>query len=384
MRTFTFRHALQIFVFAAAAGSFAAWAGDAALISAIEGNSCTATLENATWTPLLGETIPEKTGLEVGADTSVNLVHFGTNSEVTLPAGSRVTVSMSGIEGLASGTSQAKLEEMPRGLDLEARHQQQVGAVNMQHMAQLPLREISKAPEKSLEETSSGIVPASPPPPAPAQSEKAAAPEIGDAPVTGPSAMPTTRGGGGAVNEALEDLTSPAGGDTKAYDAAREEFERMKAARTDSQAAREEAKQAAVLAVAVPLEHLDGMLGGFEMFDVKADTGIETSLPETTVIYNRQENATSSWILTEITLPVDKTEIDVTVKGKAKAAKPFSVAAIEGTTLSVSTALRLEFKGYPAQAAAVWLKLARADSVSPDIAARHLKRLADAIASKLR
>jgi len=390
MRTFTFRHALQIFVFAAAAGSFAAWAGDAALISAIDGNkACTATLDNATWTPLLGETIPEKTGLDVGADTTVNLVHFGTNSEVTLPAGARVTVLMSGIEGLASGTNQAKLEEMPKGLDLEARHQQQVGAVNMQHMAQLPQLEKSAAPAKSRATPSAGAIPAAsvpvPPTSAPAVPEKSAESST----ISGfsdqvPAVMPATRGGGGAGHEALNELEAPAEGGKLAYEAAKQEYDEAKAMLQDSQAAKEKASPAVVLAVALPLERLNGTIGEFESFGVKAETGAETSSPERTVIYNSQENATSSWILTEVTLPAGMTESDLTVQGREKAAKLLSIAAIEGTALSVSTALRLEFRGYPAQAAALWIKLAKADIVSPDIAARHLKRLADAIASKLR
>lgn len=359
MRTFTFRHALQIFVFAVAVGSFAAWAGDAALISAIEGSkACTATLDNATWTPLLGETIPEKTGLDVGANTTVQLVHFGTNKEVTLPAGARVTVLMSDIEGLASGTIQAKLEEMPMGLDLEARHQQQVGAVNMQHMAQTATQKTSRPEEESHPPFSPDHTGAAAPPPPPSKAMDIQ------------SRIGLTRGGGINKGANIDDLKAEIS-DQNPADAARER----------ENAFEERTAAAPVLVRTVSIAVPDGSLTGqIESLTLSGNPQSFTSRE----VADNPGVSTSTWVLADIHLPGSASQADIRLIGPNKREATLTVAYLDTTDTSVAAAVRFEFRGFPAQAAAVWIELLKQKDVSPDIAAAHLRRLAAAIATKLR
>ncbi len=376
MRTFTFRHALQIFVFAAAAGSFAAWAGDAAMISAIEGNkACTATLDNATWTPLLGETIPEKTGLDVGADTSVNLVHFGTNSEVTLQAGARVTVLMSGIEGLASVASQAKLEEMPKGLDLEARHQQQVGAVNMQHMAQAAPQKVfrAKAETRPAPEPS-GAGPAVPPPPPPVvmpAPAPVAAPDMLEAMDT-QKRIGLTRGGefnkGADIIDFEEEASAreQANASLEAKSPPKEQFDASSALMR-------------TVSIAIPVTRLTDRLGRLEALTVSSVPQAFTSRE----VADMPGVSTCTWALSDVHLPAGDTQADVRLTGPDKREAALTVSLIDNADISVSAAVRFEFRGLPAQAAAVWIELLKREAVSPDIAAAHLRRLAAAIVTKL-
>lgn len=409
MKKFTFSHALRFFVFAAAAGSIAAWAGDAALISALEGRkTCTAIFENATWTPLLGETIPEKTGLEVGPETTVKLVHFGTNSEVTLPPMSRVTVLLSGIEGLASDTDQAKLEEMPQGLDLEARHQQQVGAVNMQHMAQMaPHRSRVSGAVPPAPAAAPAPVPPPPPPPSPVDD---------GAPVTEPEiaapapaaereeTLPTSESshpmsdnfaasqldkinkGGGGSNKGMQDWED-AERATEEYAKAQKGLNAAKSAFEAAQASEVKSQQSALMAVsiAIPLDRLSTAIGRFDSIEV-SKAGEDARHPSSRKIHinDRLKNTITTWVFADITLPAGESEADVTLKGKATGTATITVVADDAAELSVSRAIRLEFRGLPAQAAAVWLKLLDQSAVSREIAAAHLRRLADAIAAKLR
>jgi len=376
MRTFTFRHALQLFVFAAAAGSFAAWAGDAALISAIEGNkACTATLDNATWTPLLGETIPEKTGLDVGADTTVNLVHFGTNSEVTLPAGARVTVLMSGIEGLDPEASQAKLEEMPKGLDLEARHQQQVGAVNMQHMAQAaPLKasRLKEEPHPPISQAEAGAAAAPPPPPvampAPAPVQT---PEMFEA-LNAQKRIGLTRGREFDKGANITDLEAGVSPQEQA-DALRE-----------VKSASEEQTEAApalvrTISIAIPVTRLTDRLGGLETMTISHLPQAFTSRE----VADMPGVSTCTWALSDVHLPAGDSQADVRLAGPDKREAALPIAYFDTTDVSVAAAVRFEFRGFPAQAAAVWIELLNREAVSPDIAAAHLRRLAAAIVAKL-
>ncbi|HOY68376.1 MAG TPA: hypothetical protein PLP29_15955 [Candidatus Ozemobacteraceae bacterium] len=418
MRNFTVRHAFQVFLFAAAAGSFAAWAGDAALISALEGNkTCTASFENATWTPALGETLPEKTGLEVGPDTSVNLVHFGMNSEVTIPAGSRVTILQSGIEGLAADAAQAKLEAMPQGLDLEARHQQQVGAVNPQHIAQMaPARGGLKAAR-----------PASPPPPPaaakPAESQAAPAPAPA-MPMSAPA--PVSEESMPKISEAAQEA-EPLGGSTadkfaqsdaatsmETADAGAAEREAGNAAmqlekekklleqmKNESMGARaggsaksglsalqaigEEVTRTLSPAVALPLDALDRTIGGFGMIVLEtSDESLKHPATDRLELTTGPDASLQTWILAEVALPAGEQKGRLTLTGPASATKPLEIAVPETADLAVATAVRLEFRGFPAQAAAVWIKLVRAQKVTPEIASAHLRRLATAIEARLK
>ncbi|HQG28716.1 MAG TPA: hypothetical protein PLY73_09160, partial [Candidatus Ozemobacteraceae bacterium] len=324
----------------------------------------------------LGETIPEKTGLDVGADTTVNLVHFGTNSEVTLPAGARVTVLMNSIEGLASGTSQAKLEEMPQGLDLEARHQQQVGAVNMQHMAQAApqkvLRakaEIRPAPEPS------GSGPAAPPPP--------------PTPVVMPAPAPVTAPDMSEAMDVQKRIGLTRGGKfNKGADII--DFEEGASAREQANAALEakialeekfDASSALMrtVSIALPVTRLTDRLGRLETLTISRVPQSFTSRD----IADEPGVSTGTWALADVRLLGGDSQADVRLTGPDKREAALTVAFLEDADVSVSTAVRLEFRGFPAQAAAVWIELLKREAVSTEIAAAHLRRLAAAIVAKL-
>jgi len=393
LRTVSLRNSFLATI-VAVSGSFSVWAGDAALISALEGNKlCTATLENATWTPMLGETIPEKTGLEIGPESKVNLVHFGTNSEVTLLAGSRVTVLMKSIEGLSSDTTQAALENMPQGLDLEARHQQQVGAVNMQHMPQASARKQapgaalkSSIPPLSFDEGAAAPAPAPLPVPAPSvppqeQMSEAvsAAPQAFE---TQSEAMPTR--GGSPANKGIDFadmITDDAMNKNKSV-AAKERESSMLAASGQSTAL---AVQSRILSVAIPADRLNRKIGTLEKIVVeKVEDAFASPEFTNTAVADKPGISTGTWILAKIILPANVATAVVKLNGKNKSIKSINVEFVNKADITVSSAVRYEFQGLPAQAAAVWINLLNQGAVSPEIAAAHLRRLSTAIDAKLR
>lgn len=392
LRTAFFRNAFLATLVACAAGPFAAWAGDAALISAIEGKKiCIASFESATWTPMLGETIPEKTGLEIGPESSMNLVHFGTNSEVTLPAGSRVTVLMAAIEGLASDASQAMLENMPQGLDFEARHQQQVGAVNPQHIAMAPApapgKGIAKSPmspEPSGAGAGSEIAPAQPAP-------------LPETPVTEPISanIPPTADSDAAQKEEM--LTRGGGSFNKAADigdliAEQQEREQEKLAEIIRSRksgvpleSNETAIQGHLVSLAVPASRLNGKIGELDtIIATRADTSNRTPSSARVEVPETPGLSTSTWILVDIKFPEKISKADIKFRGTNKRSRSLALAISDKTDVSVSSAVHHEFQGYPAQAAAIWIKLLKQGVVSPEIAAAHLRRLSIAIDAKLR
>ncbi|HNW34771.1 MAG TPA: hypothetical protein PKM25_07565 [Candidatus Ozemobacteraceae bacterium] len=400
LRTISLRSSFLAAV-VAVTGSFSAWAGDAALISALDGDKlCTATLESATWTPMLGETIPEKTGLEIGPRSTVNLVHFGTNREVTLPEGSRVIVLMQSIEGLATDTKQATLENMPQGLDLEARHQQQVGAVNMQHTAQSPARKT--APGGSLRSStppsSSGAgesaMPSLPPAaPAPAPVSMPV-PEERPSPVSEekPSMASTfegqkdemsTRGGTSFMKgNDIDDLMSGNADTNLPQGEVASTLGKQKREREAEQAM---AIQARTILIAIPAEKLNITIGKLDtIFIAQAVKAGKSPAFSSIEIPEKPGISTGTWILIDIELPADVSTAAVILNGKNKHSTSLGVEFSSKADISVSSAVRSEFQGFPAQAAAIWINLLNRGAVSPEIAAAHLRRLSPAIAAKLR
>lgn len=334
------------------------------------------------WSPQIGETLPEGAVIKVPAGGLVKLFHLGMNRELTLPEKAEATLQAAGLASSLAYEEGAALAALPGSLSLEAASQQQLGAVNPQRMDSPappppPAPMVGKAPEPVKEEPSRE-------PPT----------ETGDSGLSVPDVIP---GGPGTGNQV-------SGAQGSASDEGADRFAPQ--ARADEPAGDGSAGQSHA---ASPLPSRSRAIGGAgaspKEREAKASPSpIRLALPRGLLPPDLALGAgvpmeaggkalpplqsaaefqigSLSWVILTGTVPASDgpATVSIVLIPPHRLAGPID-PEVPASPVRVMTALRLEATGCRAQAAAVWVDLARAGTVSQEIAGRHLDRLAAALA----
>ncbi len=385
------RRMVWVWLLAAGMLSWAIGAGQAGEIALVtdRAGQVTATVgSGSSWAPQVGETLPEGAFIRVPAGGFLRLFHLGMNQEVTLPENAEATLQAGDLVASPAYEPGAVMAGLPGPLSLEAASQQQLGAVNLQRMdtptppppptrrpaavpADVEMPEATReepSPELPPDTGNSGMIM-----PEPTQgssgtdhqaggSPQGSASEEGSDGLAPPSSLPEPAGGGESADQSQSAGPRPAGA-----------AQGMAASPKE----REIKAVSAPVRLALPRFLLPPGLplgSGLPMH-----AGGKT-LPPLAVIAEHAAGS-HSWVILTGTVPPSAGPATVSIPLVPPRRLEDSVDPTAGSgTGPVMTALRLEATGCRAQAAAVWVDLAQAGTVSREIAGRHLDRLAAALA----
>ncbi|NLI77121.1 MAG: hypothetical protein GX442_11855 [Candidatus Riflebacteria bacterium] len=377
-------------------------AGEIALVTDRAGEVEVTVGSGSSWAPQVGETLPEGAVIKVPAGGLLKLFHLGMNKELILPEKAEATLQAAGLVSSIAYQEGDALAALPGSLSLEAASQQQLGAVNPQRMDS-PLPPPPPAPP-SPAPPSPAPSSSAPPSPAPVvvETEKPVLDEAErerpmETEYQEPLATERTKGGpgtgssidgsdqGSASEEGAEGFApQPSSGDEGGGEpegqslGASPKPARSRAIQGLAPSLKKGKTKTPPVRVRLALPR-DLLPADFAQgVGVPMQVGGQDLPPLESVAEDRL--GSHSWVILTGTVPGSEgpATVSLALVPPHRLEGPVDPAVAAGTGL-VMTALRLEATGCRLQAAAVWVDLAGAGTVSPEIAGRHLNRLAAAL-----